>query len=411
MGKKFSFMCWFLLILILSGCSNEEDMSGTEMRLERYAGDVLLKNNTEIKEIVEGARLISEDNLETFLESSAFVSLDSTKVLKVDESSQIEVVKDEGHLDVHVEKGAVYFSVSQPLDDQETLEFHSNNVVTGVRGTSGVISYSQETRQTEVVILSGFVELYTIEEEEEQLTVSAGEVAIASTKEDGTVEISVIAQENKAVYLHSGGFFDDLEEEPDDYQEPEWIGEYTTQLNNFMELYSGRDGFGTVFEGFSSFMNPPDLADTQYVLHDLDLDGVPELLFKLNYPTLGVSQVNGVDLSYDYYQLIHCYGQFGENYELHYLGGENQHVMGGSFGDSVSEYYFVIPGDGFGFYFQHTSVDSPETNYTSTLLSKTATGIEEVEVGTYSSNSGLLPGVRSNTLPWRVVSDLSGLEW
>lgn len=54
--------------------SKDSDTSAQEMRLEKYMGEVILQNNSEQKDVVEGSRLVSKDNIETFTASNAYIS-------------------------------------------------------------------------------------------------------------------------------------------------------------------------------------------------------------------------------------------------------------------------------------------------------------------------------------------------
>lgn len=214
---------FIMILLIVAVCigaviySNNMDTTAQEMRLETYIGQVTLRDDSEVKEIVEGSRLVSKDNIETFVESSAYISLDNTKLLKVDEISHIKVLKVDSHLDIELYKGSIYFNVSEPLTEEESLDFHTNNIVTGVRGTSGVITYSEDRLQSQVVVLSGTVEVTTIEEEIQVIKVVQGEVLIATTLEDGTVHIEVKSQADTENYLFSANFLDDLDEDVEEF--------------------------------------------------------------------------------------------------------------------------------------------------------------------------------------------------
>lgn len=162
-----------------------------EMRLEHFTGVLRLSNHNQAKEVVAGSRLVTGDDIATQTASQAYISLDSSKILMLDEVSNMEIVKSGQNLDIELLSGSVFFNVTSPLTQEESLEFHSANLITGVRGTSGIVSYDQGKAQTQVVVLSGTVSVETQETEVEIAQISAGEVAIATTLEDGSVQLEV----------------------------------------------------------------------------------------------------------------------------------------------------------------------------------------------------------------------------
>ncbi len=190
--------------------SNNSETAAREMRLEKYVGSVALKNAGEAKEVVEGARLISGDDLSTETSSNAYILLDESKILTVDELSNIEITKNQEDLDVYLHAGSVFFNVTQTLAENESLDFHTNNIVTGVRGTSGIITYEEDQRKSQIVVLEGVVEVETIHEVAE---ISTGEVGIATTLEDGTVNLEILVLEEEPIpYYYSDFFVEQLQE-------------------------------------------------------------------------------------------------------------------------------------------------------------------------------------------------------
>lgn len=203
-GATLGFACGFFL--------TEADIVAPEMRLERYTGQVSLSNLSQSKQVIEGVSLEHKDDLKTQESSGASLLLDESKVLQVDEVSNIGIEKVEEHLDIHVHSGSVFFNVTQPLTDVESLEFHTGTVVTRVHGTSGIISYDKQQRVTQIAVFTGTVVSTTADQEK---TVSAGEVAIITTQEDGTETFTLLTheQEEKRYLYYSDHFMDDLQRE------------------------------------------------------------------------------------------------------------------------------------------------------------------------------------------------------
>ncbi len=186
--------------------------SGNSMRLERYLGEVALSNGTKPKDVVEGARLISGDDLTTMSASKAYLLLDETKLLAMDQQSNININQEEEHLRVNVVSGSVFFNVTAPLEPEETLEFHTNNVVTGVRGTSGVITYDPAALVTQILVTSGTVSGVSSSGEEHNLV--AGQVGIVTTQLDGSISFEVKDLEQDGVlFYYQDDFIDYIQDD------------------------------------------------------------------------------------------------------------------------------------------------------------------------------------------------------
>lgn len=194
---------WFFLL-----GNGDSALEADDMRLEQYSGFVSLKNNQTPKDLVTGSRLVSGDNLTTQIQSRAYLSLDKAKLVVMDENTEIDVLKGGKNLGVDILQGTVFFNVTEALGPDELLEFRCNNVVTGVRGTSGVISYDPEAKVSQISVFTGSVVGTTATEEK---TISAGEVGIITTKEDGTVDFVVIATEEKLSTYYSDDFVDTMQ--------------------------------------------------------------------------------------------------------------------------------------------------------------------------------------------------------
>lgn len=403
---------WVAITFFLGG-------SGTlaqEMRLEKYFGEVTLHNSEEMKEIVEGSRLVSQDNLETFLESNAYISLDNTKALKVDQVTHMEVIKVDTHLDIELYKGSVYFDVSQPLTEEESLEFHTNNIVTGVRGTSGVITYTEDTDQSQVVVLSGVMEVVTVEENPQFATIYQGEVAFATTRKDGTVLLEIRVQEDTPFYPFSSDFLDDLEGNLEEYNLSElvsvqqdlenierdvsldWIEIYAQHLEEIERYYAGRSeleiiGTFTLVDSDSHIL---DLLDTTYWLHDMDLDGIPELLLKFHYS--------------QYASKFYIFSLFDDRYESRDMSDGLQYKW--LTGINYFDLYLAIPSDGVGLYQQYVMASGEEHDFfgengTLCIITK-----EKESLNWWDGSYGeLQEGTPINTSTWTHYTDLSGLEW
>ncbi len=146
-----------LLSLSVPGLAAPIKSSGaaSTLRLESTEGSVHLKNASgkEVK-TTNAARLYNGYKLETEKASYAFVSLDSSKAIKLDASSSSEVFQSGKKLELKVSSGQLFFNVTAPLKSNESLNIRTSTMVTGVRGTSGWISVVDRFT-TQISLLEG----------------------------------------------------------------------------------------------------------------------------------------------------------------------------------------------------------------------------------------------------------------
>ena len=152
------------LVLALSLCLSaspalaaEVAASASTVQLNKTEGAVAVTNSagralTQLADM----RLYSGNHVATEAESYAWLMLDSTKLNKLDAVSEIELRKKDKKLEVLLDKGNLYFNVTKPLEDQETLSIRTSTMVVGIRGTSGWVKVVDE-HNTLVYILEGTV--------------------------------------------------------------------------------------------------------------------------------------------------------------------------------------------------------------------------------------------------------------
>ena len=167
-------LAFALVFGLLSTAISAETATAADMRLQSTTGTVSLKNASgKSVSVREGMKLYSGYTISTSAKSYAYVSLDSTKVVKLDASTKVEVRKSGSKLELLVSSGELFFNVSAPLSSSETLNIRTSTMVTGVRGTSGVVSVTA-TGGSGVSIYDGTVQVKSLASGE-NLSVSAGE--------------------------------------------------------------------------------------------------------------------------------------------------------------------------------------------------------------------------------------------
>lgn len=136
-------LAWCLVICFISSMATPAQAAQTTadlLRLETIEGTVkMTTKNDKAIEIFDGIKLHNGYKVETDLGSYAYISLDSTKVIKLDSLSKVEIRKQGKSLEVLLISGSLFFNVTAPLESDENLNIRTSTTVTGIRGTCGVI--------------------------------------------------------------------------------------------------------------------------------------------------------------------------------------------------------------------------------------------------------------------------------
>ena len=161
------------LALLLTSCGG--GASATSMHLRKTEGTVDVSDG-EGKELTPKGNLglYSGYQVGTQAESYAWIDLDRVKLTKLDADSQIEINKEGKKLEIDVKSGSLFFNVTEPLDDDETLDIVTSTMIIGIRGTCGWVG------ENTAALLEGTV---SVTAGEQEVTISAGEMAVLM--EDG----------------------------------------------------------------------------------------------------------------------------------------------------------------------------------------------------------------------------------
>lgn len=146
----------------------------TTMKLEKTEGTVSLKTqNGTARRITSGMRLYNGNTLETKAKSYAYVSLDSAKAVKLDQSTLATLRQNGKELELLVKSGKLFFNVSQPLTEKESMNVRTSTMVTGIRGTCGIVEHVTSTT-SRLYLLEGKV---TLGSGENATTIQGGQTA------------------------------------------------------------------------------------------------------------------------------------------------------------------------------------------------------------------------------------------
>ena len=114
---------------------------GSTLRMQKTEGTVSVKNASgKAQTIKANMRLYSGYTTATEKKSYAYISLDDSKVVKMDAESEATVQSSGKKLEVMLSKGSLMFDVSEKLKSDETLNIRTSTMLTGVRGTIGIVT-------------------------------------------------------------------------------------------------------------------------------------------------------------------------------------------------------------------------------------------------------------------------------
>ncbi len=185
------------LLSLLSACGNSGDTpttagpggtapSAATMYLRRTEGQVQVSDDkAQSVEPMENLGLFSGYGVGTEAESYAWVDLDSVKLTKMDQESEIAITKEGKKLEIEVKSGSLFFNVTEPLAEDETLEIRTSNMIVGIRGTCGWVEVP-DPEHLELHVLEGVVEYWVDGWESGGLALPTGHVTIRS---DGELEM------------------------------------------------------------------------------------------------------------------------------------------------------------------------------------------------------------------------------
>ena len=172
-----------VIVMIFQGVENTNlgaaTAKGTTLRLEATEGTVALKNsNGSDKTIKSGMKLYSGDTATTASKSYAYISLDSSKAVKMDENSAVSIKQNGTENEIMLSEGNLMFNVTVPLKKKESLNIRTSTMVTGVRGTIGVSKRISDDESV-LYLLEGHTEVGYIDSKTRKAktaSVSAGEL-------------------------------------------------------------------------------------------------------------------------------------------------------------------------------------------------------------------------------------------
>jgi len=161
MKKLLTFLMTFVMVVsLLPATAFAANNTATTMRLAKTQGTVTVTNATgkNVKQ-TGNMKLYNGYKVKTGAKSYVWISLDDTKVAKLDANSVMEVQKKGKDLALYLSSGNMFFNVKDPLKSGETFSIKTSTMTTGIRGTSGCVRVISP-RVTEIHLLTGEVQVY-----------------------------------------------------------------------------------------------------------------------------------------------------------------------------------------------------------------------------------------------------------
>ena len=172
MKRILSFALTLSLLLSLAACGGNDATAAT-MHLRRAEGTVSVSDGDgKDVPVLDNLGLYSGDGVGTQSASYAWIDLDDVKLAKMDQSSKITIQKQGKALEIEVKSGSLFFNVTEPMEDDETMNIRTTTMLVGIRGTSGWVE--ERSGLSRVYILEGKVECSA---GEQTVLVNAGEFA------------------------------------------------------------------------------------------------------------------------------------------------------------------------------------------------------------------------------------------
>ncbi len=230
------FLLLILVMLLSASCGKNKY---TTMKLIKTDGEVGVENEEgKSVDLIENLGLYSGYGIGTQKKSFAWIDLDDTKLTKMDEKSDVDIKKDGKKLELVVNSGGLFFNVTKPLEDDESMDIRTSTTICGIRGTCGWVESQGDTSY--VGLFDGKVECFvTVDGKEETVKVNAKEILIV--KKDGdnvTYEVKELTYKDVPEFVQV-----EIEDEPFALEDE------THTVDDFLGVYSSTENeYGDVSE-------------------------------------------------------------------------------------------------------------------------------------------------------------------
>ncbi len=188
-----AFAAVILTAIFFAGCGGEKKTAST-MHLVQTEGTVGVQDEKKkTVSLVDNLGLYSGYQVGTEAVSYAWIDLDQAKLVKMDQNSEIEIQKDEKEreLEVLVQSGSLFFHVTEPLSEDESMDIRTSTMIAGIRGTCGWMERGADASR--LGLLEGTVECRT--PDGDSVIVEAGQMAVLPDGES-TIQVVPLSRED-----------------------------------------------------------------------------------------------------------------------------------------------------------------------------------------------------------------------
>ncbi|MBR2662119.1 MAG: FecR domain-containing protein [Clostridia bacterium] len=168
-------VCLLAALMMLCAAAAAESYSAGTMRLLRFQGEVGITDATGSERFVmENARFSSGETMRTGSSSSASVSLDSSKIVSLDEITTVGFTQAGSALTLTLKEGTLFLDVSKKLDENESLDIETSTMTIGIRGT--ILFVIEHPEETVLGVLEGTAEADIKDGSGKKIPVPAGQI-------------------------------------------------------------------------------------------------------------------------------------------------------------------------------------------------------------------------------------------
>ena len=194
-ARPWAFLLSLAMLLSIAACGGDGGVTAATMRLRRAEGMVSVSNcNGKTVPPLNNLGLYSGYGVGTRSASYAWIDLDEVKLTKLDQNSEISIGQEGKKLDIELKSGSLFFNVTEPLGDDETMNIRTSTMLVGIRGTSGWVEANDGLSR--VYLLTGKVECSA---EGQTVQVNAGEFAELTA--DGELTVKEFTDENIPAFV------------------------------------------------------------------------------------------------------------------------------------------------------------------------------------------------------------------
>ena len=237
MKKLFRINLFLLLILVMLLSMSCGKTKATTMKLIKTDGKVGVENEKgKSVDLIENLGLYNGYGIGTQKKSFAWIDLDDTKLTKMDEKSDVDIKKDGKKLELVVNSGGLFFNVTKPLEDDESMDIRTSTTICGIRGTCGWVE--SQGNISYVGLFDGKVECsVTVDGKEETVKINAKEILIV--KKDGdniTYEVKELTHKDVPEFVQAEIADEPFALEEESYTVDDFLGVYSSAENEYGDV-------------------------------------------------------------------------------------------------------------------------------------------------------------------------------